>query len=108
MASAVDWPAEVVKAAAQKLETPVGAILWLPVIEYPCLVGRVYLDRSGRFADGRLIRTSEVMALIEEGDHTIARTFSGSHYLLVPGGGNAFAGLQHLPRISAFSAGGVH
>ena len=108
MATAIDWPAQVVTAAALKFKTPVGAILWLPVIEYPCLVGRVYMDLRGRFSDGRLIRTSSVMALIEERGYTIARTFSGSYYLLVQMEGNACAGFKRLPGANSFPLGSLH
>lgn len=108
MAIVLDWPSAVVSAAAHKFNVPVSAILWLPEIEYPCLVGHVFMDLSSRFADGRLIRTSEVMEVFEEGDYTIARTFSGSHYLLVGTRGNCFAGLRRLPRIQPRSIGIVH
>ncbi len=96
MAMAVDWPAEVLAAAVLKLNTPVGGILWAPEIDYPCLVGRVYMDLSGRFTNGRLIRTSQIMRFTDEDGWTIAHTFSGSHYLLVLFAGKAFSGLERL------------
>lgn len=108
MAIALDWPSAVVTAAALKFKTPVSGVLWLPEIEYPCLTGRVFMDLSGRFADGRLIRTSEVRELIQEGDYTIARTCGRSHHLLVKARGNSFAVLRRLPRVRPFLIGSVH
>lgn len=108
MAIALDWPSAVVTAAALKFKTPVSGVLWLPEIEYPCLTGRVFMDLSGRFADGRLIRTSEVRELIQEGDYTIARTCGRSHHLLVEARGNSFAVLRRLPRVRPFLIGSVH
>lgn len=43
MASAVEWPTEVLAAATVKFEAPVDAFLWKPVIDSPCLVGRVFM-----------------------------------------------------------------
>ncbi|WP_122262510.1 hypothetical protein [Pseudomonas syringae] len=88
MASAVEWPTQILAAATVKFEAPVGAFLWKPVVDSPCLVGRVFMDLTGRFQDGRLIRTSQIVGLTQEKDWTIARTFSGSHYLLVEGDSN--------------------
>lgn len=108
MATTLEWPTAVLAAASIKFTAPVSAILWLPEVQYPCLVGRVFMDLSGRFADGRLIRTSGIIALIEEGNYTIARTFAGSHYVLVEPAGNLFAGLQLLPQIHPHSPDTVH
>lgn len=108
MAITLDWPPAVLYAARITFNAPVNGILWLPEIEYPCLTGRVFMDLSGRFADGRLIRTSEVRELIEEGDYTIARTCGRSHYLLIEARGNSFAGLRRLPRVRPFFSGSVH
>ncbi|PYD29617.1 hypothetical protein [Pseudomonas syringae] len=88
MASAVEWPTQVLAAATVKLETPIGAFLWKPVVDPPCLVGRVFMDLTGRFQDGRLIRTPQIVGLTQEKGWTIARTFSGSNYLLVEGDSN--------------------
>ncbi|MDU8608721.1 MULTISPECIES: hypothetical protein [Pseudomonas syringae group] len=83
MATVVDWPAKVLAAAAIKFEAPVAAFLWKPQVDHPCLIGRVYMDLSGRFQDGRLIRTSRIIGTTEEQGWTIAITLSGSCYLLI-------------------------
>jgi hypothetical protein len=108
MAIAVDWPPQILVAASLKFQTPVSALLWMPEIEYPCLIGRVYMDLSGRFLDGRLIRTSQIIRLIDEDGWTIARTFSGSHYLLVQHDSNLFSGLEKLRLMSSEPQGSVH
>jgi hypothetical protein len=97
MATLINWPAQVVAASLLKFETPVGAFLWMPEVEYPCLSGRVYMDLSCRFGDGRLIRTSRVVALLQEHGYTIAHTFSGSYYLLVYRDSNPLSGQHKLP-----------
>jgi len=108
MAIVVDWPPQVLMAAALKFNTPVSALLWSPEIDYPCLVGRIYMDLSSRFPDGRLIRTSQILRLKEENGWTIAHTFSGSNYLLVQARGNAFAGLSKLRLTSSEPYGNLH
>ncbi|MFA0927998.1 hypothetical protein RA263_27180 [Pseudomonas syringae pv. tagetis] len=85
MATPISWPSEVVAAATIEFKAPVTAYLWMPEPEYPCLIGRVFMDRRGRFDDGRLIRTSTVMSLRVEAGCLLARTFSGSDYVLVQG-----------------------
>jgi hypothetical protein len=108
MAIALDWPPQILAAAAVKFSTPIGALLWMPEIDYPCLVGRVFMDLSGRFQDGRLIRTSQILRLMHEDGWTIAHTFSGSHYLLVQAEGNAFSGLSKLRLMCPEPEGNVH
>lgn len=98
MATVVDWPPQVLAAAALKFTTPVGAFLWMPEVEFPCLVGRVFMDLSSRFQDGRMIRTSQIIRLQEERGWTIAITFSGSYYLLVHEGENPYLGQTRLFR----------
>lgn len=41
------------------------------------------MDHSGRFQNGRLIRTSRIIRVKEQQGWTIVITFSGSHYLLI-------------------------
>jgi hypothetical protein len=67
MAIVVDWPPQVLAAATVKLTTPISALLWMPEIDYPCLIGRIYMDLNNRFGDGRLIKTSQILRLTEEG-----------------------------------------
>ena len=94
MASVVEWPCQVLSAASMRFETPITGFLWMPQIEGFCLVGRVFMDSRGRFQDGRLIRTSTIMEFVEEGDHIVARTFSGSHYVLVQDQNDDLFGLK--------------
>lgn len=94
MARAIDWPCRVLSAASMTFETPITGFLWMPYIEGFCLVGRVFMDSRGRFQDGRLIRTSAILEFTDDGDYIVARTFSGSHYVLVRDQGDDFFGLR--------------
>lgn len=101
MATAIDWPALVLKASAVKFIEPITAYLWMPEAEYPYVIGKVYMDRKGRFKDGRLIRTSAVMSLYEEAGYSIAVTFAGSRYVLVLDDGDSLLKLTvRRPTIS--------
>lgn len=108
MATVVDWPAKVLGAAAIKFKAPVSAFLWKPEVDHPCLIGRVYMDLSGRFQDGRLIRTSRIMGVTEEQGWTIAVTFSGSHYLLIQDESDACFALDTLLVTGSVVHGTVH
>jgi hypothetical protein len=108
MATVIDWPPQVLAAAAMKLKTDVGAFLCMPEVEFPCLIGRVFMDRRGRFLDGRLIRTSRIMSLTKEHGYSIAHTFSGSHYLLVHPAGNPFSGQSGLRLANTGASASVH
>ncbi|PYD08970.1 hypothetical protein [Pseudomonas syringae] len=108
MATVIDCPPQVLAAAAMKLKTDVGAFLWMSDFEFPCLIGRVFMDRSGRFLDGLLIRTSQIMSLTEEYGYSIAHTFSGSHYLLVHPAGNPFSGQSGLRLSTTGASASVH
>ncbi|RMO86717.1 hypothetical protein ALQ33_03813 [Pseudomonas syringae pv. philadelphi] len=108
MATVINWPPQVLAAAVMKLKTDIGAFLWMPEVEFPCLIGRVFMDRSGRFLDGRLIRTSRIVSLTEEHGYAIANTFSGSHYLLVHPVGNPFSGQSRLRLVTAGASANVH
>ncbi|PYD20111.1 hypothetical protein DND36_25615 [Pseudomonas savastanoi pv. glycinea] len=108
MATVIEWPPQVLAAAAMKLKTDVGAFLWMPEVEFPCLIGRVFMDRSGRLLDGRLIRTSRIVSLTEEYGYSIAHTFSGSHYLLVHPAGNPFTGQSRLRLVANVASANVH
>lgn len=108
MATVIDWPPLVLAAAALRFKTAVGAFLWMPEVEFPCLIGRVYMDLSGRFQDGRLIRTSQIVSLTEEHGYSIAHTFSGSHYLLVHLGGNPLSGQSKLRLATPGATTNVH
>lgn len=94
MATAINWPPLVLAAAALKFEAPVTAFLWMPKVDFPCLIGRVYMDLRGRFEDGRLIRTSEIVSLTKESGYSVAGTFSGSRYVLIHDGDDPF-GSEH-------------
>lgn len=107
MATAIDWPPLVLAAAALKFEAPVTALLWMPEVDFPCLVGRVYMDLRGRFRDGRLIRTSEIVSLIEDNGYSIAGTFSGSHYVLIHVGDDPF-GSEHSAHSQHSAYGNAH
>lgn len=108
MSIIIDWPPQVLAAAGLKFTTPVSAFLWMPEVDFPCLVGRVFMDLSGRFEDGCLIRTSQIVRLHEERGCTIAVTFSGSFYLLVHEGENPFRGQTRLYRTNLELGGILH
>lgn len=75
MATVVDWPAEVHAAASIKFVAPIGAFLWRSKVDHPCLICRVYMDLSGRFQDGGLIRASQTIGGAGAAGWTIATTF---------------------------------
>ena len=83
MASAIEWPAPILKASSVNFAEPITAYLWMPEAKFPCVIGRVFMDRTGRFKDGRLIRTSVVVSLYEEAGYVIAVTIAKSRYVLV-------------------------
>lgn len=83
MATAIEWPALILKASTVKFAEPITGYLWMPEAKFPCVIGRVYMDRTGRFKDGRLIRTSVVMSLYEEAGYVVAVTIAKSRYVLV-------------------------
>ncbi|QXW42710.1 hypothetical protein [Pseudomonas amygdali] len=76
-------PSPVIETAQVKFDLPITAILYLPEIEGFSLVGNIFNDSRGRFADWRLIRTSTVVEFSECSGYIIASTFSGSRYALV-------------------------
>ena len=58
------------------------------------LVGRIFLDNEDRFANGRLIRTSDVSEFVERSGYLLAFTLTQSAYVLVCPG----SVLSGLPR----------
>lgn len=53
------------------------------VMAYPTIVGAVWNDRMGRFADGRMIRTSALLTPVEQiREGAIVQTLN-TRYLLV-------------------------
>lgn len=76
-------PSPVIEAAQVKFDLPITAILYLPEIEGFSLVGIIFNDSRGQFADWRLICTSTVVEFSECSGYIIASTFSGSRYALV-------------------------
>lgn len=78
-----EFPKAVTEALLVKFEPPITALLYLPEVEGFSLLGNVFRDSGGRFADGRLIRTSTVIEFSDVSGYTVAITFSGSRYVLV-------------------------
>lgn len=76
-------PGAVLEAATINFELGITAYLFEPQLVGFCLEGTIYLDRKDRFQSGRLIRTSAVMEFEMCTDYVIARTWSGSRYVLV-------------------------
>ena len=48
------------------------------------LTGIVYFDQKNRFKDGRRIRTSMIVEFVDQGGYSVALTYTGSAYVLVP------------------------
>jgi hypothetical protein len=95
-------PLAVVQVASVEFDLPITGVLHLPELEGFSLIGRVYGDLRKRFADGRLIRTSTVVEFHVDQGYQIARTSSGSRYVLVSATGSDVSGL--LEKQFGFSA----
>lgn len=108
MATAIEWPALILKASTVKFAEPITAFLWMPEAEYPCVIGRVYMDHKGRFKDGRLIRTSAIMSLYQEAGYVVAVTFAQSRYVLVHDGGKQMLSLAMLHPRFPDPQGNIH
>lgn len=76
-------PVSVVQAALLDYDMQITGYLYRAQVEAFSLVGRVYFDEKGRFADGLLIRTSNVCEFITRRQYVIALTYAGSAYVLV-------------------------
>ncbi|WPO97531.1 hypothetical protein SFA35_12670 [Pseudomonas sp. HR96] len=91
MATAIERPELILKASMVKFAEAITAYLWMPEAKFPCVIGRINMDRTGRFIDGRLIRTAVVMSLYEEAGYVVAVTIANSRYVLVHDRGRADA-----------------
>lgn len=81
-----DIPVEVAEAALINFGVAVTAYLHQSEIMGFSLVGRVYFDRKDRFANGRLIRTSDIAEFSERSGYLLAFTITQSAYVLVTPG----------------------
>lgn len=64
-----------------------------------------WLDAYGRFSDGRLIRTSDILRIEREGEFWVLHTYTGSFYVIA-----SFhsGGYQSLVDYQTFLAQGFH
>lgn len=79
-------PVEVAEAALINFGVAVTAYLHQPEIMGFSLVGRVYFDHKDRFANGRLIRTSNIVEFSVRSGYLLAFTLTQSAYVLVTPG----------------------
>jgi hypothetical protein len=61
---------------------------------------------SGRFTDGRLIRTSDILRVAQEGGYWVLHTYSGSFYVIASF--RADDGYRSLMEYRAFLTSGYH
>jgi hypothetical protein len=76
-------PRSVEEAAMINFGIAITGYLYCPQLYGFCLEGVVYFDQKSRFANGRLIRTSAVSEFLDLVGYQVARTFTGSAYVLV-------------------------
>lgn len=69
---------------AQNIDFGVNVTGYLCCTEFqpPCLIGIVFTDARGRFADGRRIRTSKIEKVFQLQGYLLCETFSGSRYVI--------------------------
>lgn len=69
---------------AQNVDFGIQVTGYLCCAEYegPCIVGIVFADARGRFADGKKIRTSRIGRVFQIGGYLLCETHSGSRYVI--------------------------
>lgn len=50
--------------------------------EPPCVIGVVFCETRGRFADGKTIRSSKLQRVFELMGYKLCETYSGSRYVV--------------------------
>jgi len=69
---------------AQNVDFGVQVTGYLCCAEFkpPCMVGIVFTDKRGRFADGGKIRTSKIEKVFQLKGYLLCETYSGSRYVI--------------------------
>lgn len=79
----IKTPKEVMDAFEVNFGVTVTGYMNEPEIMGFSLVGRIYFDHKDRFANGRLIRTSNVSEFVERSGYLLAFTLTQSVYVLI-------------------------
>ena len=94
----------ILKAQAQGFDQPVTAYLCVAFIEARAGVGVVFghkrKDQYGRFGDGHLIRTSDVLKVEREGRFWVMTTVNSRYVLATFQRGNGRASLREFLRLA--------
>ena len=61
---------------------PITGYLCCAEFQPPCLIGVVFSETRGRFADGKTIRTSRIERVFELLGYHLCETFNGSRYVI--------------------------
>jgi hypothetical protein len=61
---------------------PITGYLCCAEFQPPCLIGVVFSETRGRFADGKTIRTSRIERVFELFGYHLCETFNGSRYVI--------------------------
>ncbi|WP_338574684.1 hypothetical protein V6L78_06120 [Pseudomonas canadensis] len=95
----------IIKAQAQGFERPVTAYLCSASIKARTGIGVVFghnhKDQYGRFGDGHLIRTSDVIKAEREGRFWVLTTVNSRYVIATFQRGNGRASLRHFLRLSS-------
>lgn len=75
-------PRQVLVAQSVDLGTSATAYMCSAQVHHPYLVGVVFADAKGRFADGATIRTSPIRRVFELSGFWVCETFRGSVYVV--------------------------
>ena len=94
----------IIKAQAQGFDRPVTAYLSSASIKARAGIGVVFghnrKDQYGRFGDGHLIRTSDVIKAEREGRFWVLTTVNSRYVIATFKRGNGRASLRHFLRLS--------
>lgn len=61
---------------------PISGYLCCAEFQPPCVIGVVFSETRGRFADGKTIRSSKLEKVFQHKGYQLCETFSGSRYLI--------------------------
>lgn len=61
---------------------PISGYLCCAEFQPPCVIGVVFSETRGRFADGKTIRSSKLERVLQLKGYQLCETFSGSRYVI--------------------------
>jgi len=69
---------------AKKIDFGVEITGYLCCVEFhpPCVIGVVFSEARGRFADGKTIRTSQIERVVELQGYQLFEIYNGSRYVI--------------------------